>query len=273
MRWPDLPAHSALIERLLEEVEAGEAWRWLDLCCSLASGRGDELSDIDVGVGHRVDAEELGARGIELVEAVGANHGVLVHAEDRWPSGVLRFAVEYRSGVQLDLVAMPAEHRPGLPDASIALVDKDGDLGESWTPPVATATATQAREWIMLGWWAVSNIAKYLRRGSLFEAVEALRDARTQCLRLHAVGQGIPYPAFGLTSLLDYEPYEVPDQLAAAHAIPESPADVLKAAWAVVGLLDSSAEHAAAALDTDLSTPWAAVARVRLEAATATGRS
>ncbi|MEL6894321.1 MAG: hypothetical protein AAFP84_22205, partial [Actinomycetota bacterium] len=204
---------------------------------------------------------------LALTIAVGAPLDVLAHREDSWPPGILRFAVEYETGVQLDLVIMPADQRPGLPEGSIAVVDKDDRLSETWVPPVASASDEQAREWVMLGWWALSNTAKYVRRGSLFEAVESLREARTQALRLFAAGRGVPYPSFGLTTLLDVEPFELPARLEDTYSQPTDPAGILAAAWAIADLLRSAASAAGEALGTDLSTSWRAVAEARLRVA------
>ncbi len=255
-----------MLDALRREVEANDAWRWLELSCSLAADRGDALSDIDVGIGHGLPIEDLRSRGLALVAAVGTPLDVLVHREDSWPPRILRFAVEYATGVQLDLVIMPVDQRPGLPDGSIALVDKDGWLSEPWTPPVATTNDDQVREWVMLGWWALSNIAKYVQRGSLFEAVESLREARTQVLRLFAVSRGVPYPSFGLTSLLDVEPFDVPGQLHETYSMPRDPADIIAAAWVIADLLTSTSRDAGDVLGEDLSTPWRAVAETRLQA-------
>lgn len=183
-----------------------------------------------------------------------------LRASFEWPSST-------RPGVQLDLMLMPAERRPGLPQSSVALVDKDGLLADVWTPPVAEATADQAREWTMLGWWALSNVAKYVRRASLFEAVAALADARAHALRLFAVARGIPYPAFGLTSLLDFEPFELPDELRATYALPSQPDAVIDAAWAVSDLLGAGAADVGRKFGVDLATAWAGIARARLRAA------
>ncbi len=268
---PDLPRHAEVIDALRREVEAGDAWRWLELSCSLAAGRGDALSDIDVGIGHVIPVQELRSRGLELTAALGAPLDVLAHREDSWPPGVLRFAVEYATGVQLDLVVMPADQRPGCPDGSIAVVDKDGWLSEAWTPPVAGVDGDQAREWVMLGWWALSNTAKYLERRSRFEAIESLREARTQALRLFAAGRGVPYPSFGLTSLLDFEPFEVPARLEDTYSLPTDPAGIVAAALATADLLRSGSDLAGEVLGTDVSTPWQAVAATRLHAASVDG--
>src|SRR5690606_25611226 len=96
----DLPARADVLEALRREVTDGAQWRWLELSCSLAAGRGDPLSDIDAGVGYAesLAAEELDRAGTALVEAAGATRGVLIHALPGWPPGVRRFAVEYASG-------------------------------------------------------------------------------------------------------------------------------------------------------------------------------
>lgn len=256
-----------MVEELRREVASGDVWRWLELSCSLAAGRGDELSDIDVGVGHVVSDDELSAEGTALVEAIGQPLDVLVHSEGSWPAGILRFAVEYDNGVQLDLVLMPVSRRPGLPEGSVALVDKDGALAEPWTPPVAAVTAREAREWTMLGWWALSDVAKYVRRSSLFEAVEALQAARTQALRLFAASREVPYPGFGLTSLLDFEPFQLPHQLDATYSTPSRAEDVLDAAWALVDLLADTSGSTSDRLGVTLETPWSEIARARLRTA------
>lgn len=261
---PGLPLHAAVIDALRREVERRDVWRWLELSCSLAADRGDPLSDIDVGIGHELPVEDLRSTGLALTAALGTPLDVLAHREESWPPGILRFAVEYATGVQLDLVIMPVDQRPGLPEGSIAVVDKDGWLSTPWTPPVATTNEEQAREWVMLGWWALSNTAKHVRRGSLFEAVESLREARTQMLRVFAASRRVPYPSFGLTSLLDFEPFGVPGQLEETYSTPGSPTDVIAAALTIADLLTSISRDAGEVLGGDLSTPWRARAETRL---------
>jgi hypothetical protein len=267
-----LPAHAEVVEGLRREVGDSERWRWLELSCSLAAGRGDELSDIDAGVGYggTLAPEELEREGAEVVRAVGDVADVLVHTMPGWPPEARRFAVEYRNGVQLDLVFMPASRRQGLPDGSVALVDKDAVLVEPWRPSVADPPShREAREWVMLGWWALSDAAKHLRRGSLFEAAERITAGRQQALRLFAAARGIPYPSFGLVSLLDFAPFELPESLARTYCVPNDPAGVRRAAEAAADLLSRVSDEAAEALSLDLTTPWAEIARRRLAAASA----
>ncbi|MCP3992624.1 MAG: hypothetical protein GY724_26370 [Actinomycetia bacterium] len=148
----------------------------------------------------------------------------------------------------------------------MALIDNDGLLAQPWTPPVATGTAEQVREWAMLGWWALSNTAKYIHRQSLFEAVESLNEARRQALWLFVVANQVPTPSFALVSLLDFEPFHLPHDLQSTYSLPNDPAVLLHTALAVADLLGSAAESAGDSIAADLSTPWATVARTRLGA-------
>src|SRR5262245_7361376 len=46
-----LPTQARLLEARLPAVERDPRWEWLELGCSVADGRGDDLSDLDVGLG------------------------------------------------------------------------------------------------------------------------------------------------------------------------------------------------------------------------------
>ena len=155
----------------------------------------------------------------------------------------------------------------------MAIVDKDDVLVEAWTPPIASPpTGVEAREWAMLGWWALSDTAKYLQRGSLFEALERLSEARQLALRLFAVARRVPYPSFGLVSLLDFEPFELPNSLEHTYCNPTSTASVLASALATADMLKTATADAAVSLEADLATPWVDLAYRRLSAVKATNR-
>ena|SRR5690348_82186 len=55
-----------------------------------------------------------------------------------------------------------------------------------------------------LGWCALADLGKYVRRGSGWEALERLHEARAQLWQLWAAVRGVPQPQYGLTSVLDY---------------------------------------------------------------------
>lgn len=265
-----LPGHGRLIAELASAVGADDRLRWFQVGCSLGAGRGDQLSDVDCAIGYLVplaepDLDELGR---SLVTSVGVATDVLVHTMEGFPPGTRRFGVEYDDDVQLDLVMLSSTLTEGLRDGEIAIVDKDGALAHPaasrlYGPPDERVS----REWALMGWWFVSDLAKYLRRGSLFEAADRIERIRGLALNLFAAAQGVPYPLFGLTSLLDYEPFRLPDGLANAYAHPGDRASVEAAGAVVVALLGECSGQAAAQLGHDLSTPWEDSTRARLAAA------
>ena len=133
---PWVREQAEVIERLSCAVTAGSEWRWLEVCCSLARGTADELSDVDAGVGYggALRATDVQAAGVQLVRAGGPVLDVLVHVLPGSPPETRRLAAEYITGVQLDLVLMPSERRVGLPEGAVAVVDKDQRLAKPWRP-------------------------------------------------------------------------------------------------------------------------------------------
>ena len=261
-----LPRHAALLDSMSDVVRRDDRWRFLEVGCSLGAGGGDELSDIDAGVGYDgIGSDDLydAARGFAV--QVGVPVDLVVHRIDGWPEDVCRVAAEYENGLQLDLVLMPAAGRTGLPDRSISVVDKDHCLTVTITPPARLPPVIEvAREWVVLGWWAIATADKYVRRSSLFEAVHAIDEARTHALRLWAAGRNVPYAAFGLTSLLDFPPFELPHDLMATYAVPEDVDTVAAANRATADLLADASAAASAALGADVASPLAPAVRGRL---------
>ena len=267
-----LPHHAGVIDGLAAFVERDDRCRWLEVGCSLGSRRGDELSDIDAAIGYdaELDTDALAVLGHAAAASAGTVTDVLVHRMDGWSDDLLRIAGEYDCGVQLDLCLFPATLRTGLFDGIVAVVDKDGRLAvparsRLFGPP----DENQAREWTMLAWWAVSDIAKYVARASWFEAVARIDTVRSLALCLEAAARSVPYPSFGMTSLLDVPPYELPSGLAETYCRPDRPADVAAAAVAVVDLLAAATQRAARHLSSDLTTPWSTTCLARLHRALA----
>jgi hypothetical protein len=52
---------------------------------------------------------------------------------------------------------------------------------------------------------ALYDVDKYLRRGSLWEALTKLEEARRLLLRHHAAETGVLDPEYGVTSILDFD--------------------------------------------------------------------
>jgi hypothetical protein len=261
-----LPRHASLLDSMSDVVTRDDRWRFLEIGCSLGAGGGDELSDIDAGLGYDgISASDLATAARAFAVEIGVPVDFVVHRMDGWPDDVCRVAAEYADGLQLDLVLMPADGRPGLPDRSISIVDKDQRLAVAITPPVRLPPSIEvAREWVVLGWWAIATADKYVRRNSLFEAVHAIDEARTHALRLWAAGRGVPYAVFGVTSLLDFPPFELPHELIATYAVPGDVDMVAAANRATANLLAAASASASAALGADVASPLAPVVRDRL---------
>ena len=260
-----LPRHAAVLDALSAAVAADDRWRWLELGCSVAGGRGDEWSDLDLGIGAVTDDDgELPAGAAEaLVRSLGPVTDLLVQPLPGRPRH-RRIAAELASGVQVDLVMFPAADRPGLPPGSVALVDKDGRLATPWRPDaIGTPPAEQLREWAFLGWWALSDVAKYLARGATFEAADRIAEARRLALQLHAAAQGVDYPLFGLTALLDAPEPVVPMWLEESYSVAE-PEPLRAAAHATARLLHDAtiAVELGLGLDLDIALRGAVVRRL-----------
>lgn len=244
-----LQGHATLLRRLVAEAEGQPSFRFIELCCSVARGAGDELSDLDLALGI---ADEDWPGGLPTVASTLTHIGELVDLLDHriaaWGDRPhRRFFAQYRDGVQVDLVALPASGRPGMPVGSIALYDPDGRLATTLTPSLERVSAEDVREWAFVGWIALANLDKYVRRGSPWEALEQLHDARTYVWRLWAVTRGAPYPAFGLTAVLDQSPPAPLSGLERTVASLELH-DLRRAAIALASLLEQTSLSAAEAV-------------------------
>jgi hypothetical protein len=205
LRALPLPVHRLFLERLLARVRADRRYRFVELCCSVAEGRADARSDLDLGLGVD-DAAWPGAVAAvgDMLRELARPVDVLDHAIPEWGTRLhRRFVVQYESGLLVDLVAMPASARRGLPGGSRALYDVDGRLRQPYKVGVDVISPSDVREWAFLGAIALLDANKYLTRGSLWQAVDALGVGRQQALRLWAAANGTSRPAFGLKSLLD----------------------------------------------------------------------
>jgi len=249
---PALSSQQEALRRLLAAVERDPRWRFLALSCSVARGAGDADSDLDVALGVRDDAWPQALAAIPaLVAAVGEVVAALHHRLAEWGDRPhQRTFVQYVDGVQLDMVAYPASGNRGRPPDTVVLYDLDGRLADPWTPAVLHADARSMREWAFLGWTALADLAKYLRRGSLWEALARLDQARTQVWRLWAAGQNLPYPAFGLTSVLDSPAAGVPPHIEATVAGLDYEG-LRRAALACAALLDRCARPAPTPVDAE----------------------
>lgn len=197
---------------------------------SLARDAGDELSDIDAGLGV-ADAHWPAA--VATVRQIIGRAGQVADEFQQPFSGkngqdAKHLFTLYASGLQLSLVVMPASWRAGLPPQAVALYDADGQLARPYLPAAARVTAETAREWPSLAWLAPGDLAKYLDRGSVWEARSKIEEARDHAWKLWATGIGASYPVFGLTSVLDTPGYAIPPGIeTTAPGLDPAMADVL----------------------------------------------
>jgi hypothetical protein len=193
---------------MLSIIELEPALRWFELGCSLGRGVGDELSDIDCGVGvddaRWKDALTMAAL---LATAGGSiSDGMRQVFPGRDGQTCWHVVTLYDDGAQVSCVLMPASWRSGLAPGGVALYDADGRLRSPHRPKAADADATDIREWLSLGWLALGDLCKYLDRGSLWEAYQKLEEARGQLWKVWNTGSGIEFPSYGLAALLDEPP-------------------------------------------------------------------
>jgi hypothetical protein len=212
-RWiEELPAGLAaqrdLLRGLLAFSQADPDVKWLVVGCSLARGAGDWLSDIDAAVGF-VD-EQLPAAFPRARSAMDGLGELVESFHHQLPGLALtheRVFAQYADRSQLDLVVYPATVFAGSIPNVVVLYDPEDLLAVPVAPDAGAPVAVppeQIREWAFLGWCALADLGKYVRRGSGWEALERLHEARAQLWQLWAAVRGVPQPQYGLTSVLDY---------------------------------------------------------------------
>jgi hypothetical protein len=262
---PALAAQAGLLSRFAAAVREWPPARWLILGCSVARGAGDELSDLDLGIGV-ADGELPGA--LDHLPGLASSGGEVLDLLDHWLGEHRHLFVQYANGLQLDLLAMPASARKGYVAGEVVLYDADAALGDEVVPRAFQYTGATVREWSFLGWWALGDLAKYLQRGSVWEAAQRLDEARTQAFRLWGIAHGVRDATFGLTALLDSPGAGLPPGAEATVAALDSH-DLLRAAHATAGLLATAEQRAAEQLPAAPALPAALAAHVRARLAAA----
>ena len=263
----ELAGQQAIMRRLLGFSEADPDVCWLAIGCSVARGAGDRMSDLDMGIGVTESVFEAARDRIrQAADGLGDLVESYHHQLPGVPSPHERIFAQYADGCQLDLVILPAVLPGGPLPRSVTLYDRDGQMADGGDGPAAAGPGDdQLREWAFGGWCALADLAKYVRRGSAWEALERLHEGRTQLWRLHAAASGITDPQYGVTSVLDFAPSDTPEGIertvagltlpsllaaaremarllsATGQRLPAASQDVLPQAMArfVTGLLDS----------------------------------
>ncbi len=272
----ELAAQQRVMAGLAERCEAWPLVMSLLVGCSLGRGAADALSDIDAALGVDAPCGDAGAERVGTVEAtvaaalpeLGPLVDVLRHRTgpaDKW---IRRIFAQFADGTQLDLavVAHPdveARRRLGGAPDFIPLYEASAQMPASGSAPGGQAAAAyavtgdQVREWAFLGWCALIDTDKYLRRGSLWEAHSQLHEARHHIWALWAAANGAMYPWHGLSQVLDHDPGNLPPGIESTVAGLDA-ADLRRAAQASAEILATASEAAARRHPADLPAPMAA---------------
>lgn len=220
------PQAAALL-RLLEAVEADPRMRALQVRGSVARGAADEYSDLDSRVWIRDDEYDTALADLpSLARAVGTPLDILFET----PGSPYLF-VQFVDGVQLELSTRRTSEAKGWTTGEVVLLDRDGLLRHQYEP----AAAWDVGLWLGWAWMHLFAVDKYLRRGSVWEALIKLEEARTLLLRHYAAETGLTDPEFGITSILDFGG-TLPDRLEETVAGLDA-ADLRRAAYACAELL------------------------------------
>ena len=189
-----------LLQGLIDWCEHDPDARWLVIGCSLARGNADPLSDLDVAMGVTNGQVEVVTR--RFVEAAGYL-GELVECFDHRLADVpfphRRVFAQFANSTQVDLFIADASNSNG--PGTVTLYDPENMVTKGDGPAADLAAA--AWTWACLGWEALANLGKYLRRGSIWEAYDRLQVARSHFWRLWALSEMAPEPQYGVTSVLD----------------------------------------------------------------------
>ncbi|MGH3261017.1 MAG: hypothetical protein ACRDNS_03375, partial [Trebonia sp.] len=253
----ELAAQRRVMAALVDRCAGWPLVTSLQVGCSLGRGAGDALSDIDAALGVDAPDGEAGAAQIdataELVATALPELGSLVDVlrHRAGPAGrpVRRIFAQFADGTQLDLAVVPepeieARRRSGGAPDFVALYLAPGPWGEreaddrspGGEPAAAYAvTGDQVREWSFMGWCALLDADKYLRRGSHWEAHARLHEARERIWALWAAAQGAMYPWHGLSQVLDHDPGNLPPGIESSVAGLDA-ADLRRAARASAGV-------------------------------------
>jgi len=267
---PDELAGQQRIVRALYTYCADDAdARWLAVSCSLARGAADRLSDVDAGIGAAEGQVGAVTEAVAALEGLGDRVDSLVMDWGTPPGGpgtegMRRIFVQCTDGAQLDLVVLPARSRPGRAPDEVVLLDRDARLSERFTPEADKVDGEQLREWAFLGWVALADCAKYLDRGSIWEARAQLGVARHRIWELWAAAKEARYPVFGLSQVLDRDPDDLPGGI--EQTVPDGPGlePLREAARAAAGVLAAVSAVAVARYPTVLPTAMARFVGERL---------
>jgi hypothetical protein len=229
----------ALVTALSDWARATEWVDWVEIGGSLGRGAGDELSDVDAGIGVHALAEHPG-RIDEARDAV-TGFAPVAATLDQPMGDATHLVCVYEDGRQLSLVVFDENVRTGLPPQAIATVDKSGRLSRELDQNRWDADAATVREWTFLAWIAIGDAARHRLRDHPWRALKALTEARDHLWRLWAHTHGLPFPGFGAVTVENAD-MDLPPGIEATHPNDLSPKAVHAALLALSRLLEPYTE-------------------------------
>ncbi|HET9894412.1 MAG TPA: hypothetical protein VFQ44_05715 [Streptosporangiaceae bacterium] len=259
----ELAGQREIMLRLLDWSESDARVKCLGVACSVGRGAGDRLSDLDMGMW--LETSDFEAVVADIHRAVDAAGELIESYHHKLPGVTIkheRIFAQYADRCQLDLVVMPTdEGLAGVKDF-VLLYNADGLVPTDFEHrPV---TPIQVREWAFNGWACLADVGKYLRRGSPWEALERLHQARAEFWRLLAASYRVPNPQYGVTSILDFAPDRMPAELAGTVA-PLDLDGLLAAARALASRLSTVGDLLDPELSATLPTAMAAYVTADLD--------
>ncbi|HWF81343.1 MAG TPA: hypothetical protein VN695_12235 [Streptosporangiaceae bacterium] len=205
----ELDGQRAIMLGLLDWSQRNEWVRCLVVACSVGRGNADRLSDLDMGMMVApVDFEAAVTDVHQAVDGLAELVESYQHKIDGLAMTHRRIFAQYANRCQVDLVVMPTAEANGMVKDEVVFYDPDGLRTAKWEQQAVTAQ--QVRERAFNAWACLADVGKYLRRGSAWEALERLHQARADYWRLLAIARDVPNPQYGITSLLDFAPDQVP---------------------------------------------------------------
>ena len=174
--------------------------RSLTVGCSMERGNADRLSDLDVAIGVR---DQHFVEALARVRQALRHLGELVEAYD-YPMPLSfplrRFFAQYQDRTQVDLTVgfAPVVNLPRV----VVLYDPEGAVRVPGDEAL-DAKPEEVRVWACQAWESLTNVGKYVRRSSYWEAIDQLLEARANLFRLGVLVERVPEARFGITALID----------------------------------------------------------------------
>ncbi len=192
---PDyLSKHVAILKALIAVARQDARLRALQVQGSVGRGSADNLSDLDLGL---VVAESSWPRITEEVPSLVRRLGSVVDDHYEFIPGpdapeVFRVWAQFKNGIQVDMLVLPASHVLGSGPDGRTIFDPDELLLVSDHPLRVTDPRTVSK-WAFLCWHDLAESIKCMERNRPAAAIEWLGSARMATISCWAAAHGVDY--------------------------------------------------------------------------------